>query len=105
MGFYGQGYSISRFLVEMGGRPRFLPFVRDGSSTGWDAAARTHYGLADVHELDRAWRSWHKVTAENGDRPANDRPRPRPVSRRWQGPLIENEPSSNGRRITKISIG
>jgi len=24
MGFYGQGYSISRFLVEMGGRPRFL---------------------------------------------------------------------------------
>src|SRR4051812_44111384 len=30
MGFYGQGYSISRFLVEMGGRPRFLTFVRDG---------------------------------------------------------------------------
>ena len=23
MGFYGQGYSVSRFLVEMGGRPRF----------------------------------------------------------------------------------
>ena len=24
MGFYGQGYSISRFLIEMGGRPGFL---------------------------------------------------------------------------------
>ncbi len=24
MSFYGQGYSISRFLIEMGGRPRFL---------------------------------------------------------------------------------
>ena len=68
MGFYGQGYSISRFLVEMGGRPRFLAFVRDGSRTGWDAAARTHYGLAGVHELDRAWRSWHKVTVENRPR-------------------------------------
>lgn len=63
MGFYGQGYSISRFLIEMGGRPRFLQFVRDGLQSGWDAATRTHYGLADVRELDRAWRSWHKVVA------------------------------------------
>lgn len=61
MGFYGQGYSVSRFLVEMGGRPRFLQFVRDGLRDGWDPAAKAHYGLADVRELDRAWRSWHKV--------------------------------------------
>jgi hypothetical protein len=63
LGFYGQGYSISRFLIEMGGRPRFLEFVRDGLKAGWDTATRTHYGLADVRELDRAWRSWHKVVA------------------------------------------
>jgi hypothetical protein len=63
MGFYGQGYSVSRFLIEIGGRPRFLQFVRDGSRAGWDAAARTHYGLADCDELDRAWRSWHTVVA------------------------------------------
>ena len=62
MGFYGQGYSVSRFLVEMGGRPRFLQFVRDGKQGDWDAAARAHYGLAGVGELDRAWRSWHKVS-------------------------------------------
>jgi hypothetical protein len=74
MGFYGQGYSISRFLVEMGGRPRFLAFVRDGSRSGWDAAARSHYGLAGTHELDRAWRSWHKVTAENRVRPNSPDP-------------------------------
>lgn len=62
MSFYGQGYSISRFLIEMGGRPRFLRFVRDGLKSGWDSATLNHYGLADVHELDRAWRSWHRVT-------------------------------------------
>jgi hypothetical protein len=61
MSFYGQGYSISRFLVEMGGRPRFLRFVRDGLNDGWDPAARAHYQLADVRELDRAWRAWHRV--------------------------------------------
>jgi len=72
MGFYGQGYSASRFLVEMGGRPRFLKFVRDGLQSGWDGATKTHYGLADVRELDRAWRSWHKVVvardSDRGDR-------------------------------------
>ena len=62
MSFYGQGYSISRFLIEMGGRPRFLRFVRDGLKSGWDSATLDHYGLADVRELDRAWRSWHRVT-------------------------------------------
>lgn len=62
MSFYGQGYSISRFLIEIGGRPRFLQFVRDGLESGWDGATLQHYGLADVDELDRAWRSWHKVT-------------------------------------------
>jgi hypothetical protein len=63
MGFYGQGYSVSRFLVEIGGRSRFLRFVKDGLDSGWDTATRTHYGLSDVHELDRAWHSWHKVVA------------------------------------------
>lgn len=72
LGFYGQGYSISRFLIEMGGRPRFLEFVRDGLRGGWDAATKAHYGLADVRELDRAWRSWHKVVASRGPSRSGD---------------------------------
>jgi hypothetical protein len=64
MSFYGQGYSISRFLIEMGGRPRFLRFVRDGLKDGWDPATRNHYQLANVRELDRAWRSWHRVALQ-----------------------------------------
>ena len=64
MSFYGQGYSISRFLIEMGGRPRFLRFVRDGLKDGWDPATRIHYQLTNVRELDRAWRSWHRVTLQ-----------------------------------------
>jgi hypothetical protein len=75
MSFYGQGYSISRFLIEIGGRPRFLKFVRDGLESGWDRATLDHYGLADVRELDRAWRSWHRVTltASRSPRPRDDR--------------------------------
>jgi hypothetical protein len=66
MSFYGQGYSISRFLIEMGGRSRFLQFVRDGRKDGWDAATQTHYQLANVRELDRAWRAWHRVGLQTG---------------------------------------
>lgn len=74
MSFYGQGYSISRFLIEIGGRPRFLQFVRDGLESGWDGATLQHYGLADVGELDRAWRSWHRVTlvAQRPNDPTDD---------------------------------
>lgn len=72
MSFYGQGYSISRFLIEIGGRPRFLHFVHDGLKSGWDDATRNHYGLSDVHELDRAWRAWHRVTLAAGT-PHQDR--------------------------------
>ncbi len=61
MGFYGQGYSVSRFLVEVGGRPRFLRFVQDGLQSDWNTAARSHYGLADCRELERAWKSWYRV--------------------------------------------
>ena len=68
LGFYGQGYSASRFLVEIGGRPRFLRFVRDGSKGQWDEATRLHYGLADTRELDRAWRAWHTLLADRGAR-------------------------------------
>jgi hypothetical protein len=64
MGFYGQGYSVSRFLIEMGGRPRFLCFVRDGLRTNWDVATKTHYSLDNVRELERAWRAWHRVQNE-----------------------------------------
>jgi hypothetical protein len=72
MGFYGQGYSISRFLIEMGGRPRFLQYVRDGLKGGWDTATRVHYQFANVRELDRAWRSWHRVTLQVSRQDATD---------------------------------
>ena len=71
MSFYGQGYSVSRFLVEMGGRPRFLRFIRDGLKEGWDTSIRAHYELANLRELDRAWKSWHRVAgrAQSGPVP------------------------------------
>jgi hypothetical protein len=55
MALYAQGYAVTRFLVERGGRRRFLAFVRDGMADGWDAAAKKQFGYADVAGLERAW--------------------------------------------------
>jgi hypothetical protein len=55
MALYAQGYAVTRFLVERGGRRRFLAFVRDGMADGWNAATKKHFGYADVAGLERAW--------------------------------------------------
>jgi hypothetical protein len=41
-----------------------LRFVRDALKEGWDPATRAHYQLTNVRELDRAWRSWHRVALQ-----------------------------------------
>ena len=71
MGFYGQGYSISRFLIEMGGRPRFLRFVRDGTQAGWDAATR------DPLRPGRRPRARPRLARLAQGRRPHDPPRPR----------------------------
>ena len=35
--FYAQSHSLTEYLIEQGGRSRFLQFVRDGSGGDWDA--------------------------------------------------------------------
>lgn len=52
---YAQGYQTARFLLAIGGRPRFLEFVAAGQSQGWDAAARSVYGFQDVDAMEAGW--------------------------------------------------
>lgn len=56
--FYGQSYSVSHFLIETGGRPKFLDFVKRGYHDGWDEAAQAVYQYRDVEALERAWLGW-----------------------------------------------
>ena len=56
--FYGQSYSVSRYLIETGGRPKFLDFMKRGYHDGWDEAAQVVYGHPNVEALERAWMVW-----------------------------------------------
>ncbi len=53
--FYAQSASLTRFLVEQGGRPKFLTFVAQGMRDGWESALQTHYRFRSSDELEAAW--------------------------------------------------
>jgi hypothetical protein len=52
---YAQGYSVARFLVLVGGRPRFLYFVGLARYGDWDRALQASYGCGSVEALEQAW--------------------------------------------------
>jgi hypothetical protein len=58
--FYAEGASVSRFLVESGGRKEFLAFVDDGMAGDWDQAVKDHYGWKNVDELEGRWLAWQR---------------------------------------------
>jgi hypothetical protein len=56
MALYAEGFSVSEYLVGLGGRPNFLAFVYTGMRGGnWDQAAQTYYRFPTVEALEEAW--------------------------------------------------
>ncbi len=67
MVLYAEGYSVTNFLVNQGGRPAFLGFIATGMRGDWDGAVRAYYRYNSVEELERAW-----VQSLSHPRPAAD---------------------------------
>jgi hypothetical protein len=58
---YSQGYSLARFLIERGGRHKYVSFVADGLATeNWSAALAKHYGISGVAQMQHVWLDWVK---------------------------------------------
>lgn len=56
MVLYAQGYSVTRYLIEMSDRQTFLNFVGHGMQAGWDDAARSYYRFkGGLDEMEQAW--------------------------------------------------
>lgn len=58
---YAQGYSLADYLVQQGGRQRYLAFLEDAHRRGWNDAIQSHYDLRNVDDLEERWDAW--VTA------------------------------------------
>jgi hypothetical protein len=58
---YSEGYSLARYLIEQGGRQKFLEFVGEGLKTeNWPAVTKKHYGYASLQNLQDQWLEWVK---------------------------------------------
>ena len=55
---YAEGFSLADFLVQKGGKSRFLAFMQDAHVSGWDAALRRHYEEESVEALESKWSNW-----------------------------------------------
>lgn len=92
MPLYAQGYSLAEYLVQTGGRRKYVEFIGDGlKSDDWSGAIRRHYGIGDVGKLQNTWLAWvergspalrpreARPTATDGMLASNKRrPRPEP---------------------------
>jgi hypothetical protein len=59
MPLYAQGYSLAEFLIQTGGRRKFVEFLGDGlKSDDWTGAVQRHYGTQDLGALQNTWLAW-----------------------------------------------
>jgi hypothetical protein len=57
--FYAQGFSLTDYLLRVGGRPKFVAFVKEATQTGdWNAGVQSHYGFQNVRQLQETWNAW-----------------------------------------------
>src|SRR4051812_37434970 len=55
---YSQGYSLARFFIQQGGKPKFVQYVGEGMRTNWTAATKKYYGYSSLSELQLTWVDW-----------------------------------------------
>ena len=55
---YAEGYSLADFLVQAGGKKRYLHFLEDAHRHGWEKAIRRQYHLEGISELESRWTEW-----------------------------------------------
>jgi hypothetical protein len=56
---YSQGYSLARYLIQQGGKQKFIQYVGEGMKTNnWPATTRKHYGFNDLSDLQVTWLAW-----------------------------------------------
>ena len=82
---YAQGYSLAEYMIQHGGRRKYVQFLDDAlGSNEWSAAVQRHYGMTDLAVLQNTWLAWVRdgfpapATAVAASAAQADRLRPRP---------------------------
>jgi hypothetical protein len=67
MPLYAQGFSLAEYLIDQGGRRKYVAFLDEGLQTGrWGDAVAHHYRMQDLGVLQNTWLGW---VAQGSPRP------------------------------------
>lgn len=56
---YAEGFGLTEFLVEAGGKKRFLKFLQVAhQSDNWQTAIQKVYSLNNIDDLEKRWKGW-----------------------------------------------
>lgn len=56
---YSQGYSLTRFFIQQGGKRKFVEYVGEGMRTNnWTATTKKYYGFNSLSDLQLTWLEW-----------------------------------------------
>lgn len=59
MPLYAQGYTVAEFLIQQGGRRKYVNYVADGlRDNHWSRATKEHYGIENLGALQNSWLAW-----------------------------------------------
>jgi hypothetical protein len=108
MPLYAEGYSLAEYLLQHGGRRKYVEFLDDGLKTNqWAAAVERHYGIGDLGTLQNTWLAWVRAgfpTAPAATAVAATAPQASPTDPRRPRPepnLLYREP--NDHRVVSAS--
>jgi hypothetical protein len=70
---YAQGYSLARYLIEQGGRRKFVAFIGEGlKRENWSSTTKAYYGYDNLAKLQNSWLEWVKRGSPSLENAANN---------------------------------
>ena len=68
MALYAEGYSLTEYLIQLGGRRQFLRFLDDAHQRSWDKAIQSFYEMGTIEKLEQNWTRWVLAGSPSLDR-------------------------------------
>jgi hypothetical protein len=55
---YAEGHSLADYLIQRGGKPKYLQLMAMAHERGWESSLKSLYGFSSVATLENEWDQW-----------------------------------------------
>lgn len=58
LALYAEGHSLADYLIQRGGKPRYIQLMALAHDRSWEASIKQLYGFQNLQSLEREWDQW-----------------------------------------------